>query len=226
MVKRGDSSTESKSSSGSCSEVSSSDSEEPEPIAYNRKITMLGSKSPAVNRKLNRGKWNKSNKYIDVIVPQRIVATPQTHRRSILITGGKNSNGASHMVLQPIVPLKPIKPKVNPSINLLKGKNQNVLMTPAQTLGNERKLIPMGLTGLPIFKDNVKEEHHAQNMKPSADFFSFDILNYPNLIKDNSEASKMWAKSFTEAINDIKIENKEQLGKIDPKFKRRFACRD
>lgn len=226
LVKRGDSSTESKSSSGSCSEVSSSDSEEPEPIAYNRKITMLGSKSPAVNRKLNRGKWNKSNKYIDVIVPQRIVATPQTHRRSILITGGKNSNGASHMVLQPIVPLKPIKPKVNPSINLLKGKNQNVLMTPAQTLGNERKLIPMGLTGLPIFKDNVKEEHHAQNMKPSADFFSFDILNYPNLIKDNSEASKMWAKSFTEAINDIKIENKEQLGKIDPKFKRRFACRD
>lgn len=226
-IKNGDSSTDSESSSGISSEVSSSDDEEQPTIAYNRKITMLGSKSPAVNKnKGYKGKWNKSSKFIDVTIPQRVVTTPQTHKRSILVTGAKGANGDNHVVIQPIVLGNPIKPKANLSINPLKLKNRNVMMTPSQILGNDRKLMPIGLAGLPIFKNDVKEEHHAQNLKPSAEFFSFDILNYPNLIKDNDQTSKLWAKSFAEAINDIKIENKEQLSKIDAKFKRRFACRD
>jgi hypothetical protein len=98
-------------------------------------------------------------------------------------------------------------------------------MTPSQSLGNDRKLMPIGIAGLPSSTSKVKEEHHAQNMKPSSEFFSFDVLNYPHLIKTNLQTSKIWNKSFAEAINDIKIEYKEQLYKIDPKFKRRFACR-
>lgn len=46
---------------------------------------------------------------------------------------------------------------------------------------------------------------------------------YVHQLKSDPERIKEWSKSFSEAINEVKIENKEKLANIDPKFKRQFA---
>lgn len=42
-------------------------------------------------------------------------------------------------------------------------------------------------------------------------------------LKQDEQSMKAWSKSFSEAINEVKIENKEILQNIDPKFQRQFA---
>jgi hypothetical protein len=220
------------SSSGCSSDVSSNssenDSDEGAPVSYNKKISMLGFKSQNIKRGGKKGNRNTSNKYIGTESPKGPFAVPLSHRKSILVTGGKSPNGEYHMVIQPFVERNPSQKdiQIQQTSTIKYPKRGNVQMTPSQSLGNDRKLMPIGVAGLPLSKGKVKEEHHAQNMKPSSDFFSFDVLNYPHLIKTNLQTSKIWNKSFAEAINDIKIEYKEQLYKIDQKFKRRFARRN
>jgi len=60
-------------------------------------------------------------------------------------------------------------------------------------------------------------------MKPSSEYFSHDRMSYVNQLKESSDALNLWHQSFADAINDVKIENRELLQKIDPKFGRRFA---
>ena len=102
-------------------------------------------------------------------------------------------------------------------------KRQSLLMTPSQQLGHSRKLLQMKTVGAanPITGSRVKEEHDMQNMKPSSEFFS--RLNYVKLLKEDRQTLQAWSKSFCDAINEVKIDNKDRLKNIDSRFQRRFS---
>lgn len=96
-------------------------------------------------------------------------------------------------------------------------------MTPSQSIGHSRKLLQMKTIGVAnsITDSKVKEEHDVRNMKPSSEFFN--RLNYVHQLKEDKQGMQAWSKSFCEAINEVKIENKEYLHDIDPKYQKQFA---
>ena len=99
-----------------------------------------------------------------------------------------------------------------------------MLMTPGQPIGHARKLLQMDAPGIanPLLGSRVKEEHDVQNMKPSSEYFSLDRMSYVNQLYENSEVIESWRQSFAEAINEVKIENRELLQKINPRFQRQY----
>lgn len=118
---------------------------------------------------------------------------------------------------------KPKAKKVELLPTLAFHKRQSLLMTPSQSLGHSRKLLQMKTVGVlnPLVGSRVKEEHDMQNLKPSAEFFS--RLNYVHQLKEDRQGLQAWSKSFSEAINEVKIENRDFLKSINKKYKKRFA---
>lgn len=119
-------------------------------------------------------------------------------------------------------------------------KPQNILMTPSQNLVHSRKLLQIKTIGVPnhITDSKVKEEHDVINMKPSSEYFS--KLNYVTHIREDSETQSgqshdsaelaksrqvnaEWEKSFSDAINEVNIQNKEYLENIDLSIQKRFS---
>ena len=101
---------------------------------------------------------------------------------------------------------------------------QTQIMTPGQPQSHTRKLLQMRTAGVvnPITSSRVKEEHDVQNMKPSSEYFSLDRMSYVNQLFEDDQAVKLWHQSFSEAINEVKIENRELLQMINPRFQRQY----
>jgi hypothetical protein len=176
---------------------------------------------------LNANKWwNKSNVRLEVDENNKIYATPVIKKRVLLVQKDIDKEGNLSNEVIPITRNQKTTPKskkVELPSALAFQKRQSLLMTPSQSLGHSRKLLQMKTVGVlnPLVGSRVKEEHDMQNLKPSAEFFS--RLNYVHQLKEDRQGLQAWSKSFSEAINDVKIQNKEFLKSIHPKFKRRFA---
>lgn len=110
---------------------------------------------------------------------------------------------------------EPKAPKIQP-------KMQNFMMTPSQNLVHSRKLLQMKTVGVSnkITDSKVREEDDIKNMKPSSEFFC--KMDYINQLKEDKYAVSTWEKSFSDAINEVNIQNKELLECIDLNVQRRF----
>ena len=215
------------------SEYSSSDSEmeeEKDEIILPKCINKGISQSPMMGRRgKKKSKWGNKNTHIEIVSSVHPNITPQMRKRSLLIINNRNNSDKKDTGLFKF-DMKTINTnkETHNSFNKSKGrkpKKQNLFMTPAQTVNNNRKLLQMKTAGVvnPLTGIRVKEEHDVQNMKPSSEYFSLDRMSYVNQLKEDNQAVKLWRKSFSEAINEVKIENKELLDSINPKFCKRFA---
>jgi hypothetical protein len=180
------------------------------------------------NAPRKKGRWFQSTKLLEVSHNHKPITTPKITKRSLLIPKGVDSEGNLKDVVIPITQpgkgkSKPKKKVEKPPAATVFNKRQSLLMTPSQSIGHSRKLLQMKTIGVAntITDSKVKEEHDVRNMKPSSEFFN--RLNYVHQLKEDKQGMQAWSKSFCEAINEVKIENKEYLHDIDPKFQRQFA---
>lgn len=215
--------------SGSQSEYSSSsqsDQEMEEEVKQSPNIEMekMDTRSPAGGKRQKKGKWGSKKTHIEIVSNSQPTITPQMKKRSIANIQQRNSENSGNSNLKQFQ-MKRIDfggPKDG-----AKGKSErkkNLLMTPSQSMMPSRKLLQMKTVGVlnSITSSRIKEEHDVQNLKPSSEFFSQDRMTYVNQLREDFQAVKNWEKSFSDAINEIKIENKEILDTIDGRFKRRF----
>lgn len=212
--------------SGSQSEYSSSsesdkDMQEETKVSPNVDMERVDTKSPALHKRGKNKKWNRA--HIEIVSTSQPTITPQMKKRSIANLQNRNheSSGMSN--------LKQFQMK---RVEFGKGtdkakpdRKKNLLMTPSQTMMPSRKLLQMKTVGVlnSITTSRVREEHDVQNLKPSSEFFSQDRMTYVNQLREDFQAVKLWKKSFADAINEIKIDSKDILDRINPKFKRRFV---
>eukprot|EP00344_Euplotes_crassus_P002662 CAMPEP_0197002040 /NCGR_PEP_ID=MMETSP1380-20130617/6602_1 /TAXON_ID=5936 /ORGANISM="Euplotes crassus, Strain CT5" /LENGTH=525 /DNA_ID=CAMNT_0042419961 /DNA_START=167 /DNA_END=1747 /DNA_ORIENTATION=- len=205
----------------SSSSESDEDMQEETKASPNANMERMDTKSPAVHKRGKNKKWNHGR--VEVVSTSQPTITPQMKKRSIANLQNRNhgAHGASDLdqFQMKRIELSKGDGKVKP------GRKKNLLMTPSQTLVPSRKLLRMKTVGVlnSITTSRVKEEHDVQNLKPSSEFFSQDRMTYVNQLREDFHAMKLWKKSFADAINEIKIDNKEILDRINPKFKRRFV---
>lgn len=150
--------------------------------------------------------------------------TPMMHRRKVLVTnqsgippsinskfGFRTLEGKDLPAETEPARVEKTNFKFDISLNVL--SKQSSLMTPNHTLDNTRKLLQMSGIGEYIMPKNRKSKDEA-DIKTQ--------VTYVSLLKDDLNSVESWSKSFSEAINEVKVENKEYLSKVNPKIQKMF----
>lgn len=186
-------------------------------LNYQRQLLVKGKMQLQINRVAKRGFVIVSNKLIEIPNGKKSLATPQVSKRSLLMSGGNDENNSLNEkkpALQQYLTQnsnQTIKKDPEPKAPKIQPKMQNFMMTPSQNLVHSRKLLQMKTVGVSnqITDSKVREEDDIKNMKPSSDFFC--KMDYINQLREDKHGVDTWEKSFSDAINEVNIQNKEYL---------------
>jgi NLI interacting factor-like phosphatase len=184
--------------------------------------------STVKNKKSKRGLVIVSDKLIEIPHIHKTIATPQFSKRSLMSGLGHDSSedkSGKKVALQQYLTQNSNQKKKEPEPKAAKiqPRMQNFMMTPSQNLVHSRKLLQMKTVGVSnqITDSKVKEEDDIKNMKPSSEFFC--KMDYINQLREDKLGVNTWEKSFSDAINEVNIQNKEYLECIDLNVQRRFG---